>query len=214
MRYAGADNFTGRPLPGYQAPRCVLRHEAAVALAAAQRLALAAGYALKVYDCYRPARAVRAFAAWARDAADQATRDYYPRLAKRALHRDGYIASRSEHSRGHVVDLTLVPLPAAPQPPLDAHAPHAACTAAAAQRAADNGLDMGTSFDCFDSLSHTANAAVGAAAQRHRQLLTTLMADAGFTNYWREWWHFSYAGKPLPRVYHDFPIVAPPAAGR
>ena len=65
MRYAGPDNFTGKPVPGYGAAECVLQAAAAKALARAQVEAQRLGLSLKVYDCYRPVRAVRAFVAWA-----------------------------------------------------------------------------------------------------------------------------------------------------
>ena len=85
MRYAGADNFTGAPVPGYDAPQCWLRTEAAKALAAAQKDARARGISLVVYDCYRPLRAVSAFVDWSRNADQRTKTEHYPRLAKSAL---------------------------------------------------------------------------------------------------------------------------------
>ena len=68
------------------------------------------GFTLKVYDCYRPARAVAAFVHWAKEPDDpKAKTVYYPNLPKSALFPD-YIATRSGHSRGATLDLTLVPL--------------------------------------------------------------------------------------------------------
>ena len=110
MRYAGHDNFTMKPVPGYDAPECVLVREAAEALKAAQAELKPMGLALKVYDCYRPTRAVAAFVAWAKQPDDpEAKLVHYPDLPKSALFPD-YIATRSGHSRGATVDVTLVPL--------------------------------------------------------------------------------------------------------
>ena len=109
MRYASADNFTGAKVPGYEAPECVLVRQAAEALKSVQAAVRAKGLTLKVYDCYRPARAVAAFVDWAKKPDDpHAKIVYYPSLAKGALFPD-YIATRSGHSRGATMDLTLVP---------------------------------------------------------------------------------------------------------
>ena len=114
MRYATSDNFTGRPLPGYGAGECILRREAADALKLVQADLAKENLGLKVYDCYRPTRAVRAMAAWAHDGDDSATtKRFYPELQKRNLFRLGYIAAQSKHSTGTTVDLTLIRRPAA-----------------------------------------------------------------------------------------------------
>jgi D-alanyl-D-alanine dipeptidase len=193
MRYAGDDNFTGRPLPGYDAPECVLRRDMAEALARVQADLARQSLGLKVYDCYRPARAVRAFARWSQtpDPAPP-TKRFFPTLEKRTLFAYGYIAAQSAHSTGNAVDLTLIKLPVTPEPRYDARASYGPCTGAADKRAPDNSLDMGTGFDCFDDKSHTASAAIGVDAKRRRALLVAAMRARGFHNYFREWWHFSY----------------------
>jgi D-alanyl-D-alanine dipeptidase len=96
VRYATPYNFTGEVLPGYEAPRALLRREAALALARAHAALAADGLGLKVYDAYRPARATEAMVAWTR------------RVKREDLLRDGYIAERSRHNLGLAVDLTLV----------------------------------------------------------------------------------------------------------
>src|SRR4029079_2407594 len=111
MRYAGRDNFTGAPVPGYAAAECILTRRTAQALAIVQSNLAGRGLSLKVYDCYRPARAVTAFMRWARSATeDLTTKRFHPRLRRDQLPFH-YIASRSAHSRGHTVDLTLVAIP-------------------------------------------------------------------------------------------------------
>jgi D-alanyl-D-alanine dipeptidase len=205
MRYAGFNNFTGRPLPGYDAAECVLRREAAEALARVQADLAEQNLALKVYDCYRPTRAVAAFARWAKSADDDATKRFYPALDKSRLFADGYIAVHSAHSTGIAVDLTLVARDVAPAPPFDAHATHGPCTGPVAQRAPDNSLDMGTGFDCFDDNSLTASSAIAPAQARLRGVLVAAMRKRGFHNYFREWWHFSFG--PRPAQAYDFPIA-------
>jgi D-alanyl-D-alanine dipeptidase len=110
MRYAGAKNFTGRPLPGYGAAECVLRRDAAAALKMVQDHLRGSGLSLKVYDCYRPQRAVSAMASWAGAPEDNATKRFYPRRDKQKLFAEGWISPRSRHSAGIAVDLTLVPI--------------------------------------------------------------------------------------------------------
>jgi zinc D-Ala-D-Ala dipeptidase len=209
MRYAGFDNFTGRPLPGYDAAECVLRREVAEALARVQADLEKQSLGLKVYDCYRPARAVAAFARWAQEsekAGDNgATRRFYPTLEKRRLFVQGYIAAHSRHSTGTAVDLTLVEQAAPPAPAFDRNTAYGACTAPAAQRAPDNSLDMGTGFDCFDEKSHTASTAISAEQKRWRLRLVAAMRARGFHNYFREWWHFGFGARPAGA--YDFPIA-------
>ena len=109
IRYAGSDNFVGRPLPGYEAAECILRRDVAAALKRVQAELAAAGFSLKVYDCYRPTRAVRAMAEWVNDGRSEApTKRFFPRVPKTSLLR-GYIISRSQHSTGTAIDLTLIP---------------------------------------------------------------------------------------------------------
>jgi D-alanyl-D-alanine dipeptidase len=203
MRYAGSDNFTGHPLSGYGAAECVLRRDVAQALAKVQADLAKQSLGLKVYDCYRPTRAVAAFARWSQQKDDGATKRFYPALDKRALFTGGYIAAHSAHSTGNAVDLTLVPRPAPPAPPFDPHAAYGACTAPLGQRAPDNALDMGTGFDCLDPKS-SALASTTTSAQNHwRVVLLEAMRRRGFHNYFREWWHFSFGTRGQA---YDFPI--------
>ena len=209
IRYAGSDNFVGRPLPGYEAAQCILRREVAGALKRVQADLSASGLSLKVYDCYRPTRAVRAMAAWVNDGrSEAATKRFFPKLPKSSLLRAGYIASRSRHSAGTTIDLTLMRAGTAPAAAFDPKAAYGPCTAALAQRSPDNAVDMGTSFDCFDGASYTASAAIGAEPRRWRKLLLAAMRKQGFANYDHEWWHFSYAGSAGAPAY-DFPIRSP-----
>ncbi|MFI4960467.1 MAG: M15 family metallopeptidase [Hyphomicrobiales bacterium] len=207
MRYAGSDNFTGRPLPGYGAGECVLRRAVAEALAQVQDDLASDNLSLKVYDCYRPTRAVRAMAQWSKDGAREApTKRFFPTLEKRMLFALGYIAAYSAHSTGSAVDLTQVKLPTEPALSYDPAARYGPCTAPAAQRAPDNSLDMGTGFDCFDTQSYTASAAITAEQRRRRATLLAAMRARGFHNYFREWWHFSFGPRGVQA--YDFSIEA------
>lgn len=212
MRYATPHNFTGKPVPGYDAPVCWLRPAVAKALARVQ--ADLAGnsppFGLAVLDCYRPRRSVAAFMNWARDTDDGTTRNYYPNLERSSLIPRGYIARASTHSRGIAVDLTLVARANA-SARATGKALAAPCTDSAA--AADGaGLDMGTAYDCFDARSHTASAAsaaIGAAQREARQTLKRAMERHGFTNYAKEWWHFSYPAADDGQSF-DVPVTAAP----
>lgn len=208
MRYAGANNFVGRPLTGYDAAECILRRPAAVALKRVQADLARQKLSLKIYDCYRPTRAVAAMARWAHDAtAAPDTSRFYPGLKKDRLFSLGYIADHSAHSRGVAVDLTVVPTDVPPPPPFDANARYGSCAGPAAARAPDDSLDMGTGFDCFDGRSHTRAASITPEQRAHRQVLLDAMAAHGFKNYWREWWHFAYPAADT-RTEYDFAIGA------
>lgn len=205
MRYVGNNNFVGRPIEGYLAPACILTTPAADALAQVQAQANLQGYSLKVYDCFRPQRAVDHFVAWAADPADEKMKAaFYPDVPKDELFSRGYIAERSGHSRGSTVDLTLV-RNGTLQPQADPMAGYD-CRGSEAQRFSDNSIDMGTSYDCFDARSHTDNPEVGEAVLGNRYLLRELMEAAGFVNYDQEWWHYSLREEPFPEQYFDFPI--------
>ncbi len=91
--------------------------------------------------------------------------DWAERTGQQRLIREGYIASRSQHNLGLAVDLTLI-------------------------GGDGQELDMGTPYDTFSAAAHTANATGEAAS--NRRLLVLFMQAEGFTNYEKEWWHFSY----------------------
>jgi D-alanyl-D-alanine dipeptidase len=157
-----------------------------------------------VFDCYRPERAVAHFARWARDLGDRRTQaEYYPRVDKAALFAEGYIAERSGHSRGSTVDLTLVKLPADEQPRWSREEfGLVSCTAPRKHRFPDNSISMGTSYDCFDTRSHT----FSGRARKNRLLLRRTMDRAGFAPYDNEWWHFTLRNERHPDRYFDFPV--------
>lgn len=205
IRYAGAHNFMGRPSPGYEGAACVLTVGAAKALSRAQTQLAKDGLSLKVYDCYRPARAVRDFKKWSQATGDEAMKaEFYPENSKRDLFSLGYIASRSVHSRGCAIDLTIGPAKAEPVPVATA-TPAGACTAKLGERFHDGTLDMGTAYDCFSDLSRTSTRKVSEHAQRNRATLVRIMSEAGFKNYAREWWHYEITGSCSPSE-RDFPI--------
>ncbi|MET0424509.1 MAG: M15 family metallopeptidase [Actinoplanes sp.] len=208
IRYATAHNFVGRAIRGYQAPKCLLSRRAATALTKVQSAVRKHGYSLKVYDCYRPRRAVSDFADWAGDRADtRMRREFYPRVDKATLFDDGYLAHRSGHSRGSTVDLTLVRLPAAPTRAYVPGESLAPCYAPASRRFPDNSLDMGTGYDCFDTLASTLDPRVRGKARANRLLLRTVMTRGGFTNYSHEWWHYTLDDEPYPSTYFNFPVA-------
>lgn len=210
MRYAGSDNFTGGPVPGYDAAECVLLREAAEALSRVQQALQVRKLSLKVYDCYRPRSAVRAFVAWVREGetapADPLLRRFHPNIERGRLIADGYVAAVSQHSRGDTVDLTLVQLPVRPAPPFDRNAAYGPCSGPARERAPDASVDMGTGYDCFDPLSHTAAAGLTEAQAGWRQILVEAMAREGFRNYRKEWWHFTLDTAGARRAF-SVPIV-------
>jgi D-alanyl-D-alanine dipeptidase len=196
IRYAGSDNFLGRPVKGYDAPSCILTRAAAEALSGVQKTLAADGLTLVVYDCYRPARAVADMVAWTMRGGAPDGR-WYPKVRRDSLVALGYVASQSAHSRGSTVDVAVAPLDGK-----GGGAP--ACGAAQAGT-----LDFGTGFDCFDAASQTHSDLVSALAARNRATLLDAMRAAGFANYAREWWHFTLRDEPFPKKHFDFPVSAP-----
>ncbi|AZM87258.1 M15 family metallopeptidase [Streptomyces sp. W1SF4] len=214
MRYVSAHNFIGERIDGYRQPVCILTRPAAQALHRAQRRLVRQGYSLKVYDCYRPQRAVDHFVRWAKDLSDERRKaEFYPRVDKSRLFEDGYIAEKSGHSRGSTMDLTIVPLPAVPAPPPVPGQDSVPCYAPRAERYPDNSVDMGTGFDCFDTLSHTDDPRVQGEQRAHRRLLKTALAAEGFVNLPEEWWHFTHKPELFPDTYFDFPVARRSVAG-
>jgi D-alanyl-D-alanine dipeptidase len=188
MRYASDDNFVGTRVDGYEAARCFLQVPAARALARVETALRRDHQRLRIYDCYRPARAVRHFVAWASDLADQRAKlRYYPNLDKRELLGD-YISPTSGHSRGATLDLTL----------MQCDGKGAACVP----------IDMGTGFDFFDPLANTDSPQATAEQRANRLLLRAAMERAGFRNYPMEWWHFTLYPEPEPKRFYDF-VIAP-----
>jgi len=183
IRYAGSNNFTGRRVPGYGAAECMLLRDVAEALSRVQQTLSQRQLSLKVYDCYRPTRAVADFAAWARDLNDQRTKaEFYPNVDKSRLFELGYIAERSGHSRGSTLDLTIIDLATGAE------------------------IDMGTPFDLFDTRSWPSDQTVSAAAQANRSALQQMMVAHGFRPLREEWWHFTLQNEPHPETYFDFPV--------
>ncbi|MYS92667.1 MULTISPECIES: M15 family metallopeptidase [Streptomyces] len=207
MRYFTPHNFVGERIDGYAQPICVLTRPAAQALHRAQTKLLRQGYTLKVYDCYRPQRAVDHFVRWAKDLDDQAMKgEFYPNVDKTRLFADGYIAEKSGHSRGSTLDVTLVKLPAKPTRPYHPGEPLVPCFAPKDERFPDNSVDMGTGFDCFDTLSHTLDPRVQGEQRANRLLLKSTLEGLGFVNLAEEWWHYTYKPEPYPDTYFDFPV--------
>jgi D-alanyl-D-alanine dipeptidase len=184
MKYLTHDNFIGRPIAGYELPRCILTRQAAMALANVQKKLNQQSLSLKVFDCYRPQTAVNDFIAWSKDPADQKMKlHYYPRVDKADVFTLGYVAEKSGHSRGSTVDLTIVHLD---QPSKE--------------------LAMGTHFDFMDELSHALSEHIQGEPRKNRLMLRDLMQQAGFIPYEKEWWDFRLKEEPFPETYFDFPV--------
>lgn len=195
MRYAGSDNFVGRPFPGYLAARCILTRAAAERLARIQLLLAQKQLGLKVFDCYRPQRAVDFLLVWSADAGDQRNKSrYYPDVPKAQLFDRGYLARRSGHSRGSTVDLTVVALPGAAAPMLPG------------RLKPDGEADMGSGYDWLGVESHPDHPGLPPPAVANRRWLAALMADYGFRGLSTEWWHYTLVDEPFPDTYFDFPV--------
>ena len=183
IRYYSAFNFIGERIDGYEEPAALLTREAAAALKAVSGEALKQGFRLKIFDAYRPQKAVDHFMRWAADPADVRMKAFfYPDLDKNVIIPQGYIAEHSGHSRGSTVDLTLFDM------------------------AMQQDLDMGGTFDYFGEKSHPDYAGVTEAQHGNRMLLQKMMVKHGFRPLDEEWWHFTLENEPWPDTYFTFPV--------
>lgn len=189
LRYATRFNITGAPLPGYAANICLLRRGVALALVKVQALIRPHGLSLKLLDCYRPIRAAQTLHSYSR--AMKGYGYFNPHIRGQDVVKLGYIALASRHSSGTAVDVTLTRAPSAKEPVAQEGVDCLHQTDADL----DGDLDMGSAYDCFDPKSWTDTTNVTAEQRSNRQLLRTAMKVAGFGNYHREWWHYSF-GKP------------------
>ena len=207
MRYLTNHNFMGRRVPGYRENVCLLTRQSATALAQVQQAVNAKGYTLKVYDCYRPQRSVDAFVRWGKDLSDQRMkREFYPRVRKSRVFKEGYIATQSGHSRGSTLDVTLVKLPPRKQERYHRGDRLRDCAGPRKRRFRDNTIDMGTGYDCFDPKSHPFSDAFKGRIRANRMKLRKPMIAAGFKGLETEWWHFTLRDEPYPDTYFDFPV--------
>lgn len=184
IRYASSNNFLGRPMDGYLQPLAILSRPAAEALARANALLKQQGLCLKIYDAYRPQRAVNQIVDWAYNSSDTIMKSvYYPQLTKYQIRKQGYISRRSKHSMGSTVDLTLADLLTGQE------------------------LDMGSPFDLFAPISHFDSPQITSEQRANRRLLRNTMQNAGFYPIECEWWHFTLRHQPYSRMF-DFPVHA------
>ena len=183
IRYYSDYNFVGERIEGYEAPLAFLTREAAEALREVNEELAEKHLTLKIYDAYRPQRAVNHFVRWAKTLRDTKMKKYfYPEKNKRVLFKEGYIARRSGHSRGSTVDLTLYDL------------------------SNDIDVDMGGTFDYFGERSHMDYKRITKTQHDNRMLLKDIMLRHGFKSIRTEWWHFTLNNEPYPDTYFDFPV--------
>lgn len=187
IKYYSNDNFTGKPVPGYESSVCILTKPTAKALLNAQHELNQQGLGLKVFDGYRPQLAVNEFVRWSQDKQDQKMKArYYPNVNKADFFKLNYVAEQSGHTRGSTVDLTIIDLKTQKE------------------------LDMGTHFDFMDELSHPFNPAISNIAKHNRKLLNQVMSQHGFIPLGpedTEWWHFTLKNEPFPKTYFNFPVA-------
>ncbi|CAA6815351.1 MAG: D-alanyl-D-alanine dipeptidase (EC [uncultured Sulfurovum sp.] len=183
IKYFSEDNFVGEVISGYLAPKAILSNEAVVMLSKVQKELNAFGLGLKIFDAYRPQKAVDHFVRWGHELSNTKMKAiYYPNVQKKDLFREGYIAKKSGHSRGSTVDLSIIDLET--------------------QKA----LDMGSTFDFFGERSWLKYQQITAKQRANRMLLNALMLKHGFKAYAEEWWHFTLKNEPYKHHYFDFDV--------
>ena len=182
-KYAGNDNFMGRPAKGYNANRVVIHEKAALAFKKACEVFEKDGYVAFAFDAYRPVSAVEDFLTWMETPGEEERKPlHYPNIDKKNMRSLGYIAAKSGHSRGSTIDLTLV------------------------NKETGEFVDMGGIFDLMDEISHTRCPFITKEQLENRLYLRSVMMSAGFTDYTKEWWHFRLEDEAYPDTYFNFPI--------
>ena len=183
MRYYSTYNFIGDRIDGYEDPCAILTADAARALKSVSNELNVKGYRLKIFDAYRPVSAVKHFTLWGIEDLDLRMKPFfYPELEKQELFRKGYIASRSSHSRGSTVDLTLLDMRTGRE------------------------VDMGSPFDLVSEVSHSDYRGITAEQYDNRMLLQSAMIRNGFVPIDCEWWHFTLREEPFPDTFFEFPV--------
>ena len=183
IRYYSTFNFVGERIDGYEEPAALLTREAAKALKAVSDEAAEYGFRLKIFDAYRPQKAVDHFVRWASDIPDTRMKRYfYPELSKKEIISQGYIDVSSAHSRGSTVDLTLTDM------------------------LTQKDLDTGGTFDFFGEKSHVDYAGISEEQHEKRMFLRAVMVKNGFCPIETEWWHFTLEKEPWPDTFFDFPV--------
>jgi D-alanyl-D-alanine dipeptidase len=183
LRYCSKHNFVGDTIDGYKSNTLILTYQTAEALKQVQEELQDQNLCLKVYDGFRPQRAVDHFIRWAKNLNDTLNKqEFYPTVEKRYLFRDGYIASKSGHSRGSTLDLTII------------------------DGITSEPLDMGSPYDFFGEQSWVEYENITESQKHNRKLLQKVMLKHGFRNYPQEWWHFTLNGEPFPETYFDFKV--------
>ena len=181
IRYYSANNFTGNKINGYKAPRAYLTKEALTALSKAADDLRKQGYRLLIWDAYRPQKAVDNFVKWINDPEDKGDKTFYPTLQKSNLLGGGYIASKSGHTRGSTVDLTII-------------------------KKDGSFVDMGGTFDLFSEISHPNYKNLTQEQKKNRRILRTAMLKAGFKGISSEWWHYTLKDEPYKDTYFNFDV--------
>ncbi len=183
LRYLNSNNFIGKTINGYHNNRVIMTRQTATNLKKVQRELSKKGLSLKIFDAYRPQQAVDHFVKWAKVLNDTLMKkEYYPKVDKSQLFNLGYIASKSGHTRGSTVDLTIIHI--------------------------KNGeeLDMGSPYDFFSEQSHPFYKRITEIQKENRMLLREVMLKNNFKPYENEWWHFTLKKEPFPKTYFNFPI--------
>ena len=142
------------------------------------------GLGIKIFDAYRPQKAVNHFIRWSKIEEDTINKTkYYPELKKKLLFELGFIAKKSGHSRGSTIDLTLVYLEGNNK---------------------GKEVDMGSKWDFFGDISNYNYPHLSKKQKYYRKLLRETLLSSGFIPYEKEWWHFTLNKEPFPKTYFNF----------
>ena len=183
LRYFSSNNFIGKKIDGYKKNNVIISNAAANALKKVQAELKQMGLSLKVYDAYRPQQSVDHFVRWAKKLNDTLMKQsYYPTIRKSDLFKLGFIASKSGHTRGSSVDLSIVEIKT------------------------NKEIDMGSSYDFFGATSHSFHKKLSSRQEKNRMLLRNIMIKNGFKPYDKEWWHYTLVDEPFPDTYFNFDI--------
>lgn len=182
VRYYSTFNFVSERIDGYEEPIILCTKELCEAMKKVIPIFKEKGYLVKVFDAYRPQKAVDHFVRWSLEEGKESMKQYfYPDYQKEEIFGE-FVIKKSSHSRGSAIDFTLFDM------------------------ATQQDVDMGGTFDYFGEKSYPFYDKISNQQKENRMFLRQVMLENGFIPFPSEWWHFSLEKEPYPNTYFNFPI--------
>lgn len=187
-------------IPGYSGQRCIIEIEMAKHLSEIQKNLAPQGLSLRVYDAYRPQKAVDFFTQWTQlPDTPLAKRLHYPEAEKKDFDALSYLSQNSSHTLGTAVDVTIIhtdkdfPQKDKAQHLLGLWDPES--------------LDMGNvGYLAFDTCSWHSFDDLTENQKENRRVLHDLMVNQGFKILETEFWHYYFSPHRNKDTFFNFEV--------